>query len=54
MFPHPGGMEPVGIDRTHILVLNYNGRDLMEACLPSIVAAANAIAPCRAAVSVVV
>lgn len=30
------------IDRTHILVLNYNGRALLEACLPSVVAAADA------------
>ena len=43
---------PVGIDRTHILVLNYNGRALLEACLPSIVAAAKA-APIPCAVSVV-
>ncbi len=28
------------MDRTHILVLNYNGRGLLEACLPSVVAAA--------------
>jgi N-acetylglucosaminyl-diphospho-decaprenol L-rhamnosyltransferase len=33
-------MDPVGADRTHILVLNYNGRDLLAECLPSIVAAA--------------
>ena len=24
------GMDPVGVDRTHILVLNYNGRALLE------------------------
>jgi N-acetylglucosaminyl-diphospho-decaprenol L-rhamnosyltransferase len=29
-------MEPVGVDRTHILVLNYNGRELLAECLPSI------------------
>src|SRR5215472_9345182 len=45
-------MEPVGIDRTHILVLNYNGRALLAECLPSVVeAAARAPVPC--AVSVV-
>ncbi len=45
-------MEPVGADRTHILVLNYNGRALLGECLPSVVeAAANATATC--AVSVV-
>jgi GT2 family glycosyltransferase len=45
-------MDPVGADRTHILVLNYNGRELLAECLPSIVeAAAGATVPC--AVSVV-
>ena len=45
-------MEPVGADRTHILVLNYNGRDLLGECLPSVVeAAARSPVPC--AVSVV-
>jgi N-acetylglucosaminyl-diphospho-decaprenol L-rhamnosyltransferase len=40
-------MEPVGADRTHILVLNYNGRELLAECLPSIVeAAARAPVPC--------
>jgi GT2 family glycosyltransferase len=33
-------MEPVGAGRTHILVLNYNGRSLLAECLPSIVDAA--------------
>ncbi len=34
-------------DRTHILVLNYNGRALLAECLPSIVAAATrASVPC--------
>ena len=33
-------MEPLTIDRTHILVLNYNGRALLAECLPSIVEAA--------------
>ena len=42
------GMEPLTIDRTHILVLNYNGRGLLADCLPSIVAAArSAPVPCR-------
>jgi len=45
-------MEPVGADRTHILVLNYNGRALLGECLPSVVAAARA-APLPCAVSVV-
>lgn len=39
-------------DRTHILVLNYNGRELLAECLPSIVEAA-AAAPVPCAVSVV-
>jgi GT2 family glycosyltransferase len=33
-------MEPLTIDRTHILVLNYNGRGLLADCLPSIFEAA--------------
>jgi GT2 family glycosyltransferase len=33
-------MEPLTIDRTHILVLNHNGCALLAECLPSIVAAA--------------
>src|SRR6516165_6763610 len=45
-------MDPVGADRTHILVLNYNGRELLAEGLPSIVAAA-AHAPLPCAVSVV-
>ena len=45
-------MDPVAIDRTHILVLNYNGRALLAECLPSVVAAA-ARAPVPCAVSVV-
>jgi GT2 family glycosyltransferase len=45
-------MDPVGADRTHILVLNYNGRDLLAECLPSVLAAASA-APGRCTVSVV-
>ena len=41
-------MEPLTIDRTHILVLNYNGRALLEECLPSIVeAAGRSPVPCR-------
>jgi GT2 family glycosyltransferase len=44
-------MEPLTIDRTHILVLNYNGRHLLGECLPSIVqAAARAPVPCRVTV----
>jgi N-acetylglucosaminyl-diphospho-decaprenol L-rhamnosyltransferase len=35
-------MDPVGIDRTQILVLNYNGRALLAECLPSLAAAAAA------------
>lgn len=42
----------MGADRTHILVLNYNGRTLLGECLPSVVeAAARSPVPC--AVSVV-
>jgi GT2 family glycosyltransferase len=44
-------MEPVRVDRTHILVLNYNGRDLLAKGLPSIVAASRqAPVPCRVTV----
>jgi N-acetylglucosaminyl-diphospho-decaprenol L-rhamnosyltransferase len=44
-------MEPLTIDRTHILVLNYNGRGLLGDCLPSIVEAADrAPVPCRVTV----
>jgi GT2 family glycosyltransferase len=44
-------MDPVRIDRTHILVLNYNGRALLEECLPSVVeAAARAPVPCTVTV----
>lgn len=40
-------MDPLTIDRTQILVLNYNGRDLLTECLPSIIeAAAAAPVPC--------
>lgn len=42
----------MGADRTHILVLNYNGRALLAECLPSVVAAA-ARSPAPCAVSVV-
>jgi GT2 family glycosyltransferase len=39
------------IDRTHILVLNYNGRELLEECLPSILmAASSSPVPCRVTV----
>jgi len=42
----------VGADRTHLLILNYNGRELLAECLPSLIeAAARAPRPC--AVSVV-
>ena len=41
-------MEPLTIDRTHILVLNFNGRGLLAECLPSIVLAARrSPVPCR-------
>jgi len=46
------GMEPVGAERTHILVLNYNGRALLSECLPSVAAAA-ARSPVPCALSVV-
>ncbi len=40
-------MDPVRIDRTHVLVLNYNGGALLRECLPSIArAAAGAGVPC--------
>jgi GT2 family glycosyltransferase len=45
-------MDPVGIDRTHILVLNYNGRDLLAECLPSVLRAAEA-SPVPCGVSVI-
>jgi GT2 family glycosyltransferase len=45
-------MEPLTIDRTHILVLNYNGREWLDACLPSILAAAER-SPVPCAVTVV-
>jgi len=39
------------IDRAHLLILNYNGRALLEECLPSIVeAAGRAFVPCRVSV----
>jgi GT2 family glycosyltransferase len=44
-------MEPLTIDRTHILVLNYNGRGLLAECLPSVVEAARSSpVPCRVSV----
>ena len=44
-------MDPVGADRTHILILNYNGRALLAECLPSIVeAAARSPVPCAVTV----
>jgi N-acetylglucosaminyl-diphospho-decaprenol L-rhamnosyltransferase len=42
----------VSVDRTHILVLNYNGRDLLAKCLPSVVEAARR-APAACPVTVV-
>jgi GT2 family glycosyltransferase len=40
-------MEPLTIDRTHILVLNYTGRGWLEECLPSVrEAAARSPVPC--------
>ena len=33
-------MEPLSSDRTQILVLNYNGRGLLDECLPSVLDAA--------------
>ncbi|MGC8638619.1 MAG: glycosyltransferase [Isosphaeraceae bacterium] len=40
-------MDPLTIDRTQILILNYNGRNLLAECLPSIVrAAAASPVPC--------
>src|SRR5262245_20584986 len=45
-------MEPVGADRAHILVLNYNGRALLSECLPSVVEAAGR-SPIPCAVGVV-
>lgn len=39
------------IDRTHLLVLNYNGQRLLDECMPSIVAAAQrSTTPCRVTV----
>ena len=44
-------MEPVSLDRARILVLNYNGRALLEECLPSVVEAARrSPIPCGVAV----
>ncbi len=41
----------MGIDRTRILILNYNGRDLLAECLPSVLeAAACAAVPCAVSV----
>jgi GT2 family glycosyltransferase len=45
------GMEPLTIDRTHILVLNYNGAGLLAECLPSVMEAAQrSSVPCRVTV----
>jgi GT2 family glycosyltransferase len=44
-------MEPLTIDRTHILVLNYNGAGLLDECLPSVMdAARRSPVPCRVTV----
>jgi GT2 family glycosyltransferase len=44
-------MEPVPLDRSRILVLNYNGRALLQECLPSVVEAARrSPVPCGVAV----
>ena len=45
-------MEPLTIDRTHILVLNYNGRGLLAECLPSVLEAdpGKLPVPCRVSV----
>jgi N-acetylglucosaminyl-diphospho-decaprenol L-rhamnosyltransferase len=44
-------MDPVAGDSTQILVLNYNGRSLLEECLPSVVEAARrSPIPCRVTV----
>src|SRR5437868_5327520 len=45
-------MEPLTIDRTHILVLNYNGRGWLEECLPTVLEAAER-SPVPCAVTVV-
>jgi len=45
-------MDPLSIERARILVLNYNGRALLEECLPSIVEAARR-APAACGVAVV-
>jgi N-acetylglucosaminyl-diphospho-decaprenol L-rhamnosyltransferase len=42
----------VGVGRTHLLVLNYNGRDLLAECLPSVILAASR-SPVPCAVSVI-
>lgn len=45
-------MEPLTTNRSHILVLNYNGRELLAECLPSVLAAASA-SPVSCRVSVI-
>src|ERR1700678_3904006 len=45
------GMEPLTIDRTHILVLTHNGCGLLAECLPSIaLAALRSPVPCHVTV----
>ena len=49
--PLARGMDPVSADRTHILILNYNGRALLAECLPSILeASARSPVPCAVTV----
>jgi GT2 family glycosyltransferase len=44
-------MEPLTIDRTHILVLNYNGARLLAECLPTVLEAARrSPIPCKVTV----
>lgn len=41
----------MGVGRTHLLVLNYNGRDLLAECLPSVIfAASRSPVPCALSV----
>jgi N-acetylglucosaminyl-diphospho-decaprenol L-rhamnosyltransferase len=44
-------MDPVRLDRSHILILHFNGRALLEECLPAVVAAAGRTSvPCPVSV----
>ena len=52
MIPQPAartGTDPV-IGNSHILVLNYNGLDLLAECLPDVIAAAREVPGCRVSV----